>query len=244
MNPARLRWLTLAAICVAVLSCALRKARAEVVLGRLEGHVVDLAGALTSAEEATLEARLDRERRERGFTIVTLVVRSLDGEPIEDLAYRAFNTWQIGDEERDDGVLLVVALEDRRARIETGKGVGGALTDIESVHILRDTVGPRLAEGRSFEALDAGTRAIAERLEHGGAATGEPAPNGQTGPAGFPWLLVLLGLALVLSIVSPTARAAIFALLASGRRGGGGGLAGGYRGGGGSSGGGGASSDW
>jgi len=59
-------------------------------------------------------------------------VPSLGGEPIEDIAYTTFNTWKIGQHGADNGVLLVLAPGDRRVRIETGKGVGGALTDLQA----------------------------------------------------------------------------------------------------------------
>src|SRR5687768_9572343 len=88
--------------------------QARVELPALSSHVVDPGNLLPSSEKAAIEQRLDNTRRTRGFTIVALVVSSLDDEPIEDLAYRAFNTWGVGDAERDDGVLLVIAADDKR----------------------------------------------------------------------------------------------------------------------------------
>src|SRR5690606_3392153 len=90
-----------------------------------------------------------------GFAVVVYTVASLDGQSIDDVAYTAFNTWKIGSKEGDDGVLLVIAPKERATRIETGKGVGGALTDLESHHINRDAIWPGL---RAVRRLLAGHR--------------------------------------------------------------------------------------
>jgi uncharacterized protein len=210
----------------------------------LGSHVVDPNDLLPAADEALVERRLADTRRTRGFTIVALVVSSLDGEPIEDLAYRAFNTWGVGDSERDDGILLVIAADEMRTRIETGKGIGGDLTDLESAEILRDVVSAPLHAGKIAQAVDAGTQAIEERLSDRASSPG-PADNKER-DGGFPWPFLLLLLLGGLSLFSPTARLALFSILGSlSFGGGGGGLGGGRRdsfggGGGGSSGGGGA----
>src|ERR1700679_3844186 len=98
----------------------------------LHGHVVDTAGALTAEEVAALDAKLDAVRQRSGFAVVAFVVGSLEGEPIDDVAYTTFNTWRVGEKGLDNGVLLVVAPNERKTRIETGKGVGGAPTDLQS----------------------------------------------------------------------------------------------------------------
>lgn len=235
------RWVCLVALC---LLWAL-PAHAKVELPAMTSHVVDPGNLLPSAEKAEIEQRLDETRRTRGFTIIALVVRSLDDEPIEDLAYRAFNSWGIGDRERDDGVLLVIAANDMRSRIETGKGIGGELTDLESAEILREVVSKPMHEGRLAEAVNAGTRAIEERLrDRASAPSGESERKDEN--QGFPWPILIVLLLAGLSMFSPTARLALFSILGSfafggGRRGGFGGGGGGFGGGGGgSSGGGGA----
>lgn len=230
------------AVALAVLFCALpRPAGAKVVLPALTAHVADPDQLLAPNERAETERRLDQTRRENGFTIVVLVVATLDGEPIEDLAYRAFNNWGIGDRERDDGVLLVIANNELRTRIETGKGVGGALTDIESAAILRERVSGPLHAGELQKAVDAGTLAIEARLSADSSAPpgAEPPPEER----GFPWQLLILVALGGLALFSPTARLALFSVLGSMAFGGGGGRGrGGFGGGGGgSSGGGGAS---
>jgi len=224
----------------------------------LVGHVVDVPGALSAAERATLNAKLENARRTRGLTVVVLVAGPLDpgqGGPagtIDDLAYEAFNAWGVGAKGKDDGVLLVVAPTDHKLRIETGKGVGGALTDVQSSHINRDIIGPELRAGRVYNALDRGTDAILEALAKDAPAAAPAARKKSPleNPIVIVVIVVVALLVIVLSIVSRTFRTFFFAFLRifwflfsifSGRGGGGGG---GYGGGGGRSGGGGSSDDY
>ncbi len=212
----------------------------------LVGHVVDTSGKLEAGDVSYLEGRLEEVNAKTGFEIAVLVTGSLDGETIDDVAYTTFNTWGVGHAGRDDGVLLVIALADRKVRIETGKGVGGLLTDLQSSDIIEHTIGPRLADGHVREAIDDGTQAIAQDLGAGSPTADKSPPHAAPGL----WkVLLFVGLALVvilLAIVSPGFRQMLFLALAFGGRsffGGGGGGGGGSSsaGGGGRSGGGGAS---
>lgn len=214
----------------------------------LEGYVVDGTNTLTRDQIATLNQRLETFRKEKGFSVVAFVVPSLEGNNIEDVAYDTFNTWQVGDVGKDNGALLVIAPQERRIRIETGKGVGGELTDIESSEILRNYVAPAMQGGDLYKAVDQGTLAIAEALA-GDLPVSQP--SGQTpktapsSPFGSIGMILLIGLLLILSIVFPPFRFLLFAILGGGFRGGGGG-GGGFSsgGGGGRSGGGGASGSY
>src|SRR6185436_945485 len=104
------------------------------------------------------------------------VVGSLEGETIDDIAYKTFNAWGVGQKGKDNGVLLVIAPNERKVRIETGLGVGGALTDLQSNDIIRQVIAPKLKDNRFFEAIDQGTNAIAEALIKG-TPGGEKAPG-------------------------------------------------------------------
>lgn len=221
----------------------------------LRGYVVDETHTLSPAQVERLDRRLEAFHREYGYAIVALLLPSLQGMTIEDVAYQTFNTWQIGDKGKDNGVLLVIAPAERRMRIETGKGVGGELTDLESAEILRNRVGPALAAGELARALEDGTAAIEEAL------TGDlPTSGVQTPPTDQPRapplsprsilvIAVIVVLAGVLAVVSPAFRMVLFAFIWSFLRGGGGlgrggGGSGGGPGGGGRSGGGGASGSY
>jgi uncharacterized protein len=229
----------------------------------LTGPVVDEAGLLGAGDRRALEGlcraawELPADRR---VQLQYLLVRSLEGDAIEDLAARAFEAWKLGERGRDRAVLVVVARDDRRVRIETGYGAEGALTDAQAGRIIRNVVAPAFREGRPGAGLrEAGVQILAalgalpEGIQARRAA--RPAPE-----AGFIALgvLALVALAVVLRI------GAGFGLrrrrwggfwggpwgggLGGGWSGGGGGGwgggGGGWGGGGGSSGGGGASGSW
>lgn len=218
----------------------------------IRGHVVDTAGALSEGEVLALDRKLDDVRRRTGFEIVAFIPGSLNDEPIDDVAYQVFNTWHVGRKDLDNGVLLVIAPKERRVRIETGAGVGGALTDLQSNDILRREVIPPLREGRVGEAVDRGTTAIARTLAGDARDTRPPGPHQQRHQITPVELGIGLGglfLVVLLSIVSPGFRAFLWMFIMMFFRGGGGGGFGGgggsgYSGGGGRSGGGGSSDSY
>ena len=230
----------------------------------LRGHVVDETGALSPEESRALDLKLDRARRQTGFAIVVYILPQLpEGLSIEDVGYIAGNTWGVGSAKGDDGVLLINAVAERKLRIETGKGAGGALTDLASSRINREVIGPLLKEGRTYEAMNRGTDAIIKEMvanQAEGSAAGRGPAKSRRGGEELPatpadWVktgvggLVLLGV-IILAIVSPTFRHFLFLMLLFGRGGGGGGRGGGggggsgYGGGGGSFGGGGSSDNY
>lgn len=238
---------------------------------KLDGHVVDEAHVLTPEQSRALDTKLERARRANGFAVVVYLLPKLpDGLAIEDVGYKVINTWGVGSAKGADGIVLAVALEERKIRIETGKGAGGAITDIGASHINREVIGPLLKENRVYDAMDQGTDAIEReiaQMQAEGSETGkDPSHARKHGPASqqqgdakpiSPLRLVFYGLAflavIVLSIVSPTFRGLLFFwLLSGGGRSSGGGWSSrddddggsGYRGGGGSGGGGGSTDDY
>jgi uncharacterized protein len=224
------------------------------------GHVKDDAHVLTPEQIQRLDAKLDRTRREKGFAIVVYMMTALpEGMSIEDVGYKAGNTWKVGSAKGDDGVILIATITDRHLRIETGKGAGGALTDIGSSRINREVIGPLMKQGLYYEAMNRGTDAIIKELGGEVSAAGRE-PTKRTPPKAQPtdWLrtglaAVVILLIIIGAIVSPTFRQILFFMLFFGRGGGGGGSGGGgggggggsgYGGGGGSFGGGGSSDDY
>ena len=221
-------------------------ARAAFTPPPLTGHVVDTAGKLSEEDIAYLDRKLEGVRARTGFDIVAFVPGSLEGEDIEDVAYKAFNAWKLGQKGEDNGVLLVIAPAERRVRIETGKGVGGALTDLQSNDILRKTINPLLQQDRYRDAIDQGATAIARTLVQGTPGNHPPAPDARAPPSPLTIGvgIGLLILVIILAIVSPTFRSLLFFFLLFGRGGGGGFGGGGGIGRGGSSGGGGSSDSY
>lgn len=130
----------------------------------LSGPVVDAAGLLERGAARRLEA-LARAARAgeggQGVQLQYLVVRSLEGEPIEDYSIRVAEAWRIGTKGKDNGVLVTVAVEDRAVRIEVGGGLEGGLTDVQASRIIRGTIVPEFREGRYGDGLyDAGVQIL------------------------------------------------------------------------------------
>ena len=131
---------------------------------QIQGYVTDTAKKLTPEEVKALDEKLATYRQCSDNHVIVFIVDSLVGNTVEDVAYATFNTWKPG-HGKDNGVLLVIAPNERKVRIETGKGVGGALTDIESNRILREHVSSNLKKDQFFAAVDEGTTEIERALE-------------------------------------------------------------------------------
>ncbi|MGA7120035.1 MAG: TPM domain-containing protein, partial [Polyangiaceae bacterium] len=161
-----MRSLLLAAIAaLAILFASAGAVASTFVVPPIQGHVTDTAGVLSPEDRAALEQRLTRTMDESGREIAVFVVGSLQGETIEDVAYQTFNTWRVGRDKLDNGVLLVIAPQERRIRIETGKGVGGQLTDLQASDIIEHRIAPKLREGSYRGAIGAGIDGIMEALD-------------------------------------------------------------------------------
>ncbi|MFO0638644.1 MAG: TPM domain-containing protein [Polyangiaceae bacterium] len=190
----------------------------------LEGPVTDKAKVLSVVEKERIADKVLALKAAHGHEVAVLVVPTLGGETVEDFAYETAKAWGLGSAERDDGVLFLVATAERKIRIETGKGVGGDLTDVDASRIIRDNVAPELKSGRYAAGIEAGVDAIGARFS-GVAPPAEPGPSG--GSSGMLSVLFVM-----------VAMVVIFALQAKPRR------RGGSRGGSDWSGGGSGGSDW
>jgi len=137
----------------------------EIAVPKLTAHVVDLTGTLTADERATLDGKLAAFESAHGSQVAVLLVPSIGSEAIEDFATRVTDQWQLGRKGVDDGVLLVVAKEQRKLRIQTGRGVQGTLTDALSKRIVSDVIAPRFRNGDFAGGLDAGVEAIVKAVE-------------------------------------------------------------------------------
>lgn len=215
---------------------------------KIVDYVTDSAGKLSESDKLAIEDKLRRYQAGTGHQIAIYIPASLEGETIEDVSYATAKAWGGGRKDADDGVLIVWAPSERQVRIETGKGVGGDLTDVESFHIIRDVMGPHLKANRYRQGLEAGADAIMKAL--GGApATG---PRGTVGrnarqqPAarGKAFFTVVITFIVILLVITSIIRRLTGG---GGGYGGGGGFfigGGGWGGGGGGDWGGGGGGDW
>ncbi len=167
--------LTLAVTAVLGALVVLPTAHAERSVPSLTGRVVDQAGILSPEQAARLSESLAAFEKSHGPQIAVLTIPSLEGESIEGFSIRAVDQWKLGTEKNDDGVLLLVAVQEHGIRIEVGQGLEGTLPDAAAGKIIRDVIVPRFRNGEMAEGIIAGSQAIATRL--GGSLEGIPQPT-------------------------------------------------------------------
>lgn len=131
---------------------------------QLTGRVVDQAEILSPAEEQQIEEKLAALETQSQRQLVVTTIADLQGYDIADYGYRLGREWGIGDAERNDGALLIVAPNDRKVRIEVGYGLEGYLTDALSSIIIQNMIIPRFREGDFPGGILAGTDAIVAQL--------------------------------------------------------------------------------
>jgi uncharacterized protein len=147
---------------------------AQLAVPLLVGHVTDQTGTLTAAQTSALEQSLSAFEAQHGTQLAVLMVSTTQPEEIEPYALRVAEQWKLGRKKIDDGVILVVAKDDRTLRIEVGYGLEGALSDIVSKRIISETITPRFKQGDFYGGLQSGVEQIM------GVVQGEtlPAPQG------------------------------------------------------------------
>lgn len=233
-------------------------------------HVVDKMGVIDPGTLSFLEERLTRFERATGHQMIIAIYKSIQGDDLSDVSNRLFQKWQLGDRTQNDGILLLLFLDERIARIEVGYGLEGVLTDARCAQILREQLRPKFQSGRFGEGLRASFGAIEKLVTDPNSAPAEPVARAEE-KGGNSFLIALLAAAILFGLVTllgARSRLAGSELTGNGRRGyrdpwggggfggfggfggsGGGGFSGGgggggFSGGGGSSGGGGASGGW
>lgn len=221
--------------------------------------VNDYAGMLSTDEAEALESRLDQYAHETSTQIAVVIITTLDGADRAQYATELIHEWGIGQKDKDNGVLILIAKEDRSMFLATGRGVEGALPDAICKRITEYTIKPQFKAGNYAEGINAGIDDIQSALK-GEFKNDTPQDDGSSFPPGW---LILLGIILVLILAffgggnngrtysssgSSLPWFLLGALTSGGRSSGGddwGGGGGGFGGfGGGDSGGGGAGSNW
>lgn len=169
-----------------------------------QGYVSDFAGVVDAQSKAALESYAANVKQATGAELAFVTVRSLEGEPIEDVANDLFHAWGIGRKGEDDGALLLLVIDDRKSRLEVGGGLGGIVPD-GMAGLLLDDMRPALRQRQYGPAL----LMAAERL---GSTIGQakgvniPAPTMavrvQRSPQdSIPWPLIFLGIFILLMVL-------------------------------------------
>jgi uncharacterized protein len=148
-----------------LLLTALPWAAAEVAVPPLKARVTDLTGTLTADQVAGLEARLARLEGRRGSQVAVLIVPTTRPESIEQYSIRVVEQWKLGRAQVDDGVLLLVAKDDRKLRIEVGRGLEGAIPDAYARRIIDEGITPRFKRGEFHEGITVGLDRIVRLVD-------------------------------------------------------------------------------
>ncbi len=174
-----------------LIALAMASALVAAELPRLTGRVVDNAEIIDPATEASLTERLEAFEEKSSDQIVVATIRSLDGEALEPFANRLFRAWGLGQAGEDNGVLLLVALDDRKMRIEVGYGLEGTLTDLHSKLIIENTMVPAFRAGDFSAGISDAVDDIVMVLEGNAAELEARARRSQQDDDGLPWPVIL-----------------------------------------------------
>jgi uncharacterized protein len=163
-----------AAFLLALAALALA-AWAQVAVPELSRRVTDLTATLTPGEVATLEGRLEAFEAARGSQIAVLMLPTLQGEDIAQFGIRVAERWKIGRARIDDGVILIVAKDDRQMRLEVGYGLEGAIPDAVAKRVIAEVIAPHFRDGSYYAGIDAGVGQLMRLIE--GEALPAPEPG-------------------------------------------------------------------
>ena len=189
----------------------------------LTARVIDQTGTLDASQRAALEARLAAFEQRKGSQIVVLMVPTTAPEDIASYTQRVGDSWKIGRKEVGDGMLVVVAKDDRKMRIATAKALEGAVPDLAASRIIDEEMKPRFRNGDFAGGLNAAVGRLV------GLVDGEPLPepsrsssnDSSPGSGGFDWEKLAIFLFVGVFVAAPIVRAAVGQKLGSVLMGGG-----------------------
>ncbi|MBP7865880.1 MAG: TPM domain-containing protein [Acidobacteria bacterium] len=161
---------------------------AAVAVPPLTGRIVDTVGVVDAGTRQRLEQFLAGFEKQTSNQIAVLLIPTLEDEPEEDFAIRAAREWGLGTKENSNGVLILVVTQDRKIRIEVGRGLEGALPDGLCGRIIRDEMAPLLKRGSEKwgSAVEAGVMAVAK------ATKGEYVGSAKSKKKGSPWAVIVI----------------------------------------------------
>jgi uncharacterized protein len=168
----------------------------------LHARVTDLTNTLSASEQQALDQKLAAWERDTGNQMVVLMVPSTRPEPIETYSIRVAEAWKIGRKGQDNGVLFLVAKDDRKLRLEIGYGLEGVLTDVTSRRIIAENVAPLFRQNQYAAGINAGVDRVIAVV-----GKGEPLPppkqaaRSRQGVGGFDFGTLLIVLLVVVPVV-------------------------------------------
>jgi uncharacterized protein len=171
-----------------------------------QGYVSDFGSVIDAATRTQLEHYCERVEQATGVQMAVVTIDSTDGQPIADYANALFHKWGIGKKGQDNGVLLLLAVKDRKSDVEVGYQLEAVLPDAFALSVLRE-MRPSEKEGNFGQALMAGAAQIGQAVAQAKGVTLDrqlarrAAPSNNRG-SGIPWPLVLVGIFILLSLLS------------------------------------------
>jgi uncharacterized protein len=168
-----------------------------VAVPQLTARVTDLTGTLTADQSSSLEAKLAAFEQSKGSQVAVLVVPTTQPEAIEQYSIRVVDQWKLGRGKVDDGVLVLVALNDRKVRLEVGYGLEGVLPDATANRIIQQDIVPSFKRGDYYGGINTGVDRVMRVIE------GEPLPEPELSPpaAGIPGLFNLLPFLFIFALI-------------------------------------------
>ncbi len=167
MKPMR-RIILTALVCLATIGIAFAAELQPI--PALHARVTDLTGTLDAAQTQTLESELAALEKRKGAQVAVLIVPTTQPEDIAQYSIRVFDQWKLGRKGIDDGVLLIVAKQDHRVRIEVARGLEGAIPDAAAARIIREYIAPKFRQADFYGGIHDATAAITKLVN------GEPLP--------------------------------------------------------------------
>ena len=175
---------------------------AQIKIPSFDALVTDVPGILSKSDKAEIEQKLRNLKSTKGTEIAVLIIDSLEGNSEEGYAQEVVRVWKIGEENKDNGILLLVALQDRTIRIEVGRGLEGSIPDIVVGRLIREEMLPIFRSGDTTGGIKLGVQRLISLSSSEIPLQSTPNAPGESG-GGVIWVLVIVGVILA-QILKPT----------------------------------------
>lgn len=172
---------------------------------KIRNYVTDKTGTLTSSQIQSLETKLSNFDKETSTQVVVWMIPSLEGESLEEKSYEIAEQNGIGQKGKNNGVLLFIAKDDRKLRIEVGYGLEGALTDALCSQIIRKEITPYFKQGKFYEGINAGVDAILKATKGEYTQDKKTSKDNESGTicCGLPIMFLVIGFFVFVFVIMP-----------------------------------------
>ncbi len=177
-----------------LLICCLPVAVYGLGVPKLQGYVNDYAGMISPSAKSKIEEGLRAFEQSDSTQVVILTIPSLEGENLEDFSIKVAEAWKIGQQLKDNGIILLVSKQERKVRVEVGRGLEGRLTDLMAGRIIDQVIKPRFKQGDFDGGFIAGASALMAATRGEFKAEQRPIRRGQKGFPPFLTFLLFMGI--------------------------------------------------